>query len=245
VIEVDVIGQVWLRVNRVDAETCRAASTVTVADLHESIGEEARKGSLMSPRMRPVLSDARVAGPALTAWCPAGDNLMMHRALSLARRGDVLVVVCEEEDSAAQWGDVATTYAMKIGLAGVVVQGSVRDVATLRRLGFAVWSTVISPMHPDKQGRGFVNAPMRCAGVTVNPGDLVAGDADGIVVIARADAGAVVARAVARAEAEDRAALAIQGGATPWDLSGAATSYASLHFEEHDAAYDDERREKS
>jgi 4-hydroxy-4-methyl-2-oxoglutarate aldolase len=189
--------------------------------------------------MRPLRRDARMAGPAITAWCPAGDNLMMHRALSIARRGDILVVVCAQERSAAQWGDVATAYAVKLGLAGVVVQGCVRDVATLERLAFPVWSTEISPMHPEKAARGFVNAPVACAGVTVNPGDLVAGDGDGVVVVPRLDATAVVARACARARSEDEAARAIQRGATPWDLSGAAKSYAALQLEEYDAAYGD------
>lgn len=129
---------------------------------------------------------------------------------------------------------------MKLGLAGVVVQGCIRDVATLERLAFPAWSTAISPVHPEKNGRGFVNAPVVCAGVTVNPGDLVAGDGDGVVVIPRLHAGAVVARACARAEAEDQAARTIQGGAVPWDFSGAAKSHASLQFEEYDAAYEDE-----
>lgn len=233
------IGKVWLRVNRVDPDTCLAASAVTVADLHESMREIGRAG-LMSPRMRPLWREARMTGPAVTAWCPSGDNLMMHRALSLARGGDVLVVVCEEEESAAQWGDVVTTYAMTCGLAGVVVQGCVRDVATLRRLAFPVWCTVISPVHPDKKARGFVNAPVVCAGVTVQPGDLIAADDDGVIVVPRLEAAAVVARAASRACTEDQAASAIRAGARPWDLSGAAASYEALQVEEYDAVYPDE-----
>jgi len=195
---------------------------------------------MMQHRMRPVLPDGRVAGPAITAWCPAGDNLMMHRALSLARRGDVLVVVCEAEESAAQWGDVATAYALQVGLAGVIVQGAVRDTASLRRLQFPVWSTVVAPAHPDKKGRGVVNAPLVCADANVTPGDLIAADADGVIVIPKRQAAAVVARARVRADAEDHAAQAIRTGATVWDLSGAAASYATLEVEEYDAAYDDQ-----
>jgi len=236
----DVIGKVWLRVNRIDADTCLAASRVTVADLHEAMGGGGGRGGLMHPRIRPLRRDVQMVGPAITAWCPSGDNLMMHRALSIARRGDVLVVVCEEEQSAAQWGDVVTAYAVKLGLAGVVVQGCVRDVATLERLAFPVWSTEISPIHPEKKGRGFVNAPVVCAGVTVTPGDLVAGDGDGVIVVPRLQAAAIVGRACARAHAEDEAARAIREGAAPWNLSGAATSYAALQLEEYDAAYGDE-----
>jgi 4-hydroxy-4-methyl-2-oxoglutarate aldolase len=153
----------------------------------------------------------------------------------------MLVVVCEGEESAAQWGDVAMTYAIRIGLAGVVVQGAVRDAASLRRMQFPVWSTLISAVHPEKRGRGLVNAPVACAGVTVNPGDLISAGADGVIVVPRRHAVAVVTRAVARAEAEDRAAVAIQDGATVWDLSGAKASYATLEIEEYDAAYDDDQ----
>ena len=123
-------GKVWLQVTRVDRATCALAARATVADIHEAMHAGSGGGGLMGPRMRPLVRRLRLAGPAVTASCPAGDNLMMHRALSLAQPGDVLVVVCEEERSAAQWGQLATTYAIKRGLAGVVVQGCVRDVAT-------------------------------------------------------------------------------------------------------------------
>lgn len=115
--------KVYLRVNRVDADVCAQAQEVTVADLHESTGHLGFPG-LMASRMRRVTPGVKIAGPAVTALCLAGDNLMMHRALRLAQPGDVLVVACQGETSAAQWGDVATTYAKKKGLAGVVVQGA-------------------------------------------------------------------------------------------------------------------------
>ena len=120
--------------------------------------------------VRPVSDGVRIAGPAVTAFCWPGDNLMMHRALYLAEAGDVLVVVCDS-GSGAQWGDLAATYAKQKGLAGVVVHGAVRDVDQLRRLGSAVWATAISPIHPDKQGHGSVNAPVVCDGVLVKPFD--------------------------------------------------------------------------
>src|SRR3546814_16089929 len=83
----------------------------------------------------------RIAGPAVTAYCGPGDNLMMHRALYLAQPGDVLVVVCEPAISGAQWGDMAARYALKKGLAGIVVQGCVRDTDMLRELDSPTWST--------------------------------------------------------------------------------------------------------
>lgn len=232
-------SKVWLRVNRVEAKVCADAALTSVADLHEAMGVVAGRLGLMTPRMRPLVRGIRIAGPAVTAYVAPGDNLMMHRALSLARPGDVLVVVSPFENSGAQWGDVASRYAAAKGLAGVVVQGCIRDTDVLESMRFPVWSTLISPIHPEKSGNGQVNAPVCCDGVQVNPGDLVVADGDGVVVVPRRDAAAAVQRALARTKKEDEAALKIAAGATPWELSGAAASYAAMQISEVDAAFDD------
>lgn len=228
---------VYLRVNRVAPEVCTQALAVTVADLHESTAQLAYAG-LMAPRMRRI-TGSKIAGPAVTAFCESGDNLMMHRALRLAQPGDVLVVVCQSETSAAQWGDVATRYALHKGLAGVVVQGCVRDVDTVAALGFPVWATQVWPIHADKGKGGTVNLPVVCADVLVRPGDLVVADGDGVVVLPRQHAATVVAAAQAKMRKEDDTARAIAQGQAVWDLSGASAAYANLGIVEHDAAFDD------
>jgi 4-hydroxy-4-methyl-2-oxoglutarate aldolase len=228
---------VFLRVNRVAAEVCAQAKDVTVADLHESTASLGFPG-LMAARMKRITA-GKIAGPAVTALCPPGDNLSMHRALRLAQPGDVLVVVCQSETSAAQWGDVATRYALKMGLAGVVVQGSVRDVDTVAGLGLPVWATNVWPIHADKGKFGAVNVPVSCADILVKPGDLVVADGDGVIVIDRRDAASVVDAAKSKMRKEDEIAAAIENGAAVWDLSGAAASYAKLGVVEADAAFDD------
>lgn len=230
---------VYLRVNRVAADLCARAREVTVADLHESTAHLGYTG-LMSARMRRVTPGARIAGPAVTALCQPGDNLMMHRALRLARPGDVLVVHSLGETSAAQWGDVATTYAVQQGLAGVVVHGCVRDVDQVLAMGFAVWATHVWPVHADKGKGGGVNIPIACADVLVRPGDLVVADGDGVIAIPRGQAEAVVAAAEVKMRKEAEFAQAIRAGAAVWDLSGAAAAYAALGLVERDAAFDDE-----
>ena len=231
-------ASVYLRVNRVDAATCEEAGKVTVADLHESTGYLGFTG-LMSARMRRVTTRKRIAGPAVTALCQPGDNLMMHRALRLAQPGDVLVVVCQSETSAAQWGDVATVYAQKAGLAGVVVQGCVRDTDNVAELGLPVWATNVWPVHADKNKGGGVNIPVACGDVVVRPGDLVVADGDGVIVVPRAEAATVVSAAHAKMRREAEFAAAIREGASAWDLSGASKSYAALNVTEIDAAFDD------
>lgn len=190
---------------------------------------------MMSPQMRPLMRGLRVAGPAVTAACSPGDNLMMHRALSLARAGDVLVV--RAPDGGAQWGDIAAHYAKKQGLAGIVVEGYIRDTDDLVEMRSPVWSTLIGPSSPQKTGYGLVNGPVICAGARVEPGDLVVADGDGVIVIPRAIADAVVKRAQQRMRREQAQRAEIDAGKRPWDLHGCADSYAKLDVEEIDAPW--------
>lgn len=231
-------SKVFLRVNRVSADLCEQARGVTLSDLHEAMGPQGRAG-LMSPRMRPIAPGMKLVGPAVTAFCAAGDNLMMHRALYLAKPGDVLVVVCQSETSGAQWGDVATQYAQKKGLAGVVVHGCARDVDTVAAMNFPVWATHIHPMHPDKSGGGFVNTPMVCDGVLVNPGDMVVADGDGVLVIPKAQAADAIQGGLARMRKEEEIAARIRNGEAIWDIAGPGENYAKLDVDEVDGAFDD------
>lgn len=234
---------IFLRVNRVSAEICKRARRVTVADLHENTKHVAYTG-LMSSRMRRI-TRGKAVGPAITAFCRAGDNLMMHRALSLAQPGDVLVVACQGESAAAVWGDVATRFALARGLSGVIVQGSVRDVDTVAEMGFPVWATDVSPIHADKGKLGGVNIPIVCGGVLVRPGDLVAADGDGVVVIERRHAQQVVAGAEAKMQREEEVASQIAAGAMLWNLTGSSAAYEKLDAVERDAAFDDEPAARS
>lgn len=231
------MSKVYLRVERVDAALCAQAKSVSVADLHEAMGSPACRMQTMGPSMRPLLQGVRIAGPAITAFCAPGDNLMMHRALYLAQAGDVLVV--SAIDSGAQWGDVAAYYALKKGLAATIVDGFVRDVDDLRAMGSATWATKIGPSSPMKMGHGAVNAPIVCDGVRVEPGDLVVADGDGVIVLPRRDAPAIVARALARSEREVAQRAEIDAGLHPWHLHGAAANYEKMEVEEIDATWKD------
>ena len=228
-------SKVYLRVERVDAATCAAAAQASVADLHEAMGRPVCFTATMQAQMRPLVQGLRVAGPAVTAFCAAGDNLMMHRALFLAQAGDVLVV--QGSGPGAQWGDVAAYYAMKKGLAGIVVDGFVRDSDELRAMRSPVWATRIGPSSPQKAGHGSANAPVICAGVLVRPGDLVVADGDGVIVLPRHDAAAIVQRALDRSKRELGQRAEIDAGAHPWHMHGGAAGYAKLDVEEIDGPW--------
>ncbi|HEY4371767.1 MAG TPA: RraA family protein [Burkholderiales bacterium] len=222
---------VYLDLPRFDAALLARALKAPVSDLHEVVGPELRGAATMSERMRPLALGIRMAGNALTVQPGAGDNLMMHRALKMAQRGDVLVIAAGGV-LAAQWGTLAALYAERIGLAGVVVDGSIRDVDELAHMRYPVWATAISPMHPDKQAAGSINVPVRCDGVTVNPGDLVVGDGDGVIVVPRARAEQAVAAVEHRVAEEALAARRIAAGETLWEVHDLGAAYARLGLAE-------------
>ncbi len=226
---------VYLRIDRVEKRVCELARTVSVADLHEALGGVHGRQALMAPVMRPLVAGLRIAGPATTAFCTPGDNLMMHRALYLAQPGDVLVVQAPE--SGAQWGDTAAYYARHKGLEGIVVDGAIRDTNELAELRSPVWSTRIGPSSPQKIGHGLVNAPIVCAGVRVTPGDLVVADGDGVIVVPRALAADAVVAARARMQREDAVRQQIDAGGHPWFLNGCEENYRRLQVHEIDAPW--------
>jgi 4-hydroxy-4-methyl-2-oxoglutarate aldolase len=229
----------YRRVRRLDPALVARAARIPVSDLYEVLPADVRDAALMNPRMRPLVLGLRIAGTAVTARCAPADNLMMHKALQLALAGDVLVVA-GGEPSGAQWGTLAALDAERKGLAGVVVDGCIRDVDALAERRYPVWSTAISPAHPDKRGAGAVNVPIRCGGVLVHPGDVVCADGDGVLVLAHAHLAAAVEKGEARMAHEDVAAAAIATGKSLFDLHDLGRAFAASGVPERDAHWDDE-----
>jgi len=231
-------GVAFTRTKRVDSALVERARACWVSDLHEALGPIDGRMMTMSERMRPLALGIRMAGAAITVRPAPGDNLFLHRALVSAGKDDVLVVAANGE-AGAQWGYLAALYAQKIGLAGVIVHGTIRDADQLAQMRYPVWATAISPAHPEKKGAGALNIPVVCDGVLVHPGDLVVADGDGVIVIPRARAAAAVAASGRRAAAEEESAKRIAQGATLWDLHGLGTAYDRLGVVEHATDWDD------
>jgi 4-hydroxy-4-methyl-2-oxoglutarate aldolase len=229
---------VYRRVRRPDPGLVARAARIPVSDLYEVLPTDIRDAALMSPRMRPVMLGLRAAGPAVTARCAPRDNLMMHKALALAASGDVLVVD-GGEPSGAQWGTLAALNAEHKGLAGVVVDGCIRDADELAARRCPVWSTAISPAHPDKRGAGAVNVPIRCGGVLVHPGDVICADGDGVLVLPHAHLAAAVEQGERRMAHEDAAAAAIAAGHSLFELHDLGRAFAASGVSERDAHWDD------
>ena len=168
-------------IERVAPDTVRQASAYAASILADVAG---RRGT-MHGRIAPLAPSMRVCGPAFTVEVRAGDNLMLHAAMAMARPGDVLVIDGKADRTCALMGSIMLTACKALGLAGVVLDASIRDTEELRDLGFPVWAVGANPNGPTKNIPGRINWPVSCGGVAVRPGDLIVGDADGVVVIER------------------------------------------------------------
>lgn len=162
-----------------------------------------RRGALHG-RIAPLAPTMRFAGPALTVEVRPGDNLMIHVALALARPGDVIVVDGKGDLASALMGEIMCQQAAALGVAAVVIDGAVRDSEAIRALGFPMYAAGLNPNGPTKSVPGRVNHPVSVGGVTVHAGDLVVGDADGVTVIERAKAAAMLPLAHEKLAAETR-----------------------------------------
>ena len=181
-------------------------------------------GRPMRARITAVWSGARLAAPACPVRCTPGDNLAVHVGVATAPPGAALVVDVGDVHELGYWGEVLTTAAEARSLAGLVIDGCVRDVAALAAHGFPVFSTGVALPGATKTRPGSVGAPTRVGGVEVAAGDWVVGDADGVTVVPAATLDAVLAAGTARAEKEARFFTELRGGATTLELLGLDSS---------------------
>ena len=178
-------------------------------------------GQALLPRIKPVWPGAAVAGPALTARCGPGDNLAVHVAVARASTsGAVLVVDAAAVPELGYWGEVLTTAAEAHGLAGLVIDGGVRDVAALQAHRFPVFAALVALPGATKKAGGTTGRAVHVGGVVVEPGDWIVGDMDGVVAIAAASLDEVLVAARAREGNERRLFAELRAGATTVDLLG-------------------------
>jgi RraA family protein len=187
-------------IERVDPRVVEEASKYPASILADVAG---RRGAL-SGRIAALAPTMRFAGPAITVEVRPGDNLMIHAALAVAKPGDVILVDGKGDLSSALMGEIMCQQAVALGVAAVVIDGAVRDAEAIRELGFPMYAAGLNPNGPTKSVSGRLNNPISIGGVSVKPGDLVVGDGDGVTVIEREKAAAMLPLAAEKLAAETK-----------------------------------------
>lgn len=187
-------------IERVSPEIVTAAAQYPSSILADVAG---RRGGL-SGRIAPLASSMKFAGPAITVEVRPGDNLMIHAAMAIAKPGDVIMVDGKGDLNSALIGEIMSQQCVALGVAAVVVDGAARDCEAIRDLGFPMFVAGLNPNGPTKFVPGRLNHPISIGGVSVNPGDLVVGDADGVTVIERDKAAAMLPLAAEKVAMETK-----------------------------------------
>lgn len=214
---------------RTDLERPTERARSLAQDVPPAVASDAmeRLGA-MEGAIGPVSRDAELVGAAVTVDCMVGDNLLAHKAIELAEPGDVLVIDAGAHEDTAVWGDIMTYAAAQRGLAGVVIDGAIRDVSEARERHFPVFCRETVPAGPHKGWGGRINTSVQCGGVSVSPGDLVLGDDDGVVVVPRERAEAILETARDRLDEEEEWRTAIESGDSTIEAIGLDKTFDAL-----------------
>ena len=203
-------------IERADAAAVERLARFGTATVHEAQG----RTGLLKSYMRPIYPGAAACGTAVTVLAQPGDNWMLHVVAEMIRPGDIVVVGLTTDNDDGMFGDLLATSYRARGAKGLVIDAGVRDVATLTEMKFPVWSRAVCARGTVKATLGSVNVPVVCAGMLVEPGDVVIADDDGIVVVPRARAAVVADAAAAREQKEETNRKRLAAGELGLDLYG-------------------------
>jgi len=198
----------------ISPELIRQLAEFDAATLYEAAGQR----GMVNPSIKPMWPGAKVCGPAVTVSCPPRDNLMLHHAVAAARPGSVLVATVEGYEYAGAWGEVLTVAAQARGIAGLVIDGAVRDIEAITERRFPVFSRGLAIGACKKEHIGTLHEPINLGGVTVRSGDIVVGTADGVVILEIRSIEQVLQDAIARREREAEIFRQLQAGKTTIEI---------------------------
>lgn len=198
-----------------------------VSTVHEAQG----RTGLLAAYMRPIYPGAAIAGAAVTVSLPPGDNLMIHVAVEVCRKGNILVVAPTSYCTDGYFGELLATSLRAHGVKGLIIEAGVRDVGPLTAMKFPVWSRAVHSQGTVKATLGSVNVPIVCAGAAIDPGDVIVADDDGVVVVKRAEAAKVAAASEQRMKKEDVTREKLARGELGLDMYGLRKKLEELGLE--------------
>jgi 4-hydroxy-4-methyl-2-oxoglutarate aldolase len=219
--------RIYRRIARPSPDAVTALGAAGSATVHEAQG----RTGLLRPYMRPIYPTARMSGPAVTISIAPGDNLMIHASIEVCQPGDVLVVAPTSECTDGYFGELLGVSCQAHGIAGLIIDAGVRDTAELSAMSFPVWSKAVSSQGTVKNVPGSVNVPVVCAGAMVNPGDVIVGDADGVVVVPREAAAQVAQASQQRIAKEEKTRERLRNGELGLDFYGLRAKLKELGVE--------------
>jgi 4-hydroxy-4-methyl-2-oxoglutarate aldolase len=191
-------------------------SKFSTATLHEALG---KTGNLPSA-IKPIAAKMKICGPAYTVKTMPRDNILLHRAYAYAKPGDVIIANCSGFYEAGYWGDLMSLGAKTKGINGLVIDGCVRDADDIEAMGFNVFSRGLCILGTSNFGDGFLNEPIVIGDVLINPGDIIVGDRDGVVVIPKERVDEVIEKATAREAKEENVRKQLREGKTSLEIYG-------------------------
>ena len=200
--------RIYTKLNRPDPELIKAFEDIPVANIDDCMGRIASSDSLLKP-----MNSTPLIGTAFTVRCPEGDNLMFHKALHMAQPGDVLIIAAGGSMNRALCGEIMSYTAMKAGIKGFIIDGCIRDKDEISQFtDFAVYAKGVIANGPYKNGPGEINVPVNVCGLVINPGDIIIGDGDGIVVVKPEEAAELIEKACKVHKTEEKIISDIRSG---------------------------------
>jgi 4-hydroxy-4-methyl-2-oxoglutarate aldolase len=222
------IINVRTKISRVPPETVEAFQSLASATIHEASG----KKGYIDCRIRALAPGMRICGPAFTVTCPPGDNSMLHKALERALPGDIIVATVGGAEEYGYWGELMTVSALAKGVGGLCIEGRVRDTAAIAARGFPVFCTGPCIRGTDKGAIGLINYTLFFGGAVIEPGDLIVGDDDGLVVVPRRNCAEVLEKSLHRRNAETEKARVLASGVSSVEYNRLADLFQAAGLSE-------------